>query len=138
MAQRDVARSSHSLKLRIACLAIMLLGSIAVCLPWSVHASLAVKRFNATASDLPLYDRAQPPWTVDARTFMDSLPAFARGGKFGYFTQLARQAGDPQVTRIECAGCFCLNSATCRTNARAGADFKPRPAQFRAGEIIRK
>ena len=83
---------------RMGLAGLTLATSILVCLPWSIHGHLGTVRFNESADALPDYDGAFPPWTTDARAYLDSLPAFTRLESFRYFTHVCLLAGDAQVT----------------------------------------
>jgi hypothetical protein len=82
----------------VTLVSIVLFGSTAVCVPWSIHGSLAAHRLNQR--DLAPIDYAESPvsWSDDARAFLDSLPAFARGDNFQFVSFIAQQNGARQVT----------------------------------------
>ena len=67
------------------------------CAPWSLTIHDAMKRFNETAAPVD-YASAQPPWTADAKAYLESMPAFTREDSFRYFTYVCQQAGDREVT----------------------------------------
>ena len=70
----------------------MLAATLAVCAPWSLRAHAAAVRFNTEAPPLP-YAAAQPPWTAEAQSMMDALPAYAREGNFAFLSAQSRQMG---------------------------------------------
>jgi hypothetical protein len=71
--------------------ALALLASIATCLPWSFAGARAAHRLNTVPLQLPNYAGLSPPWTDDARAYMESLPAFVRMDNAAYLSALASQ-----------------------------------------------
>jgi len=94
---RRASGSRGSLRLFVPFIA-MTAGIVITCLPWTIRASRAVHRFNTVATILPDYDLTPVPWTPEARTAFDQLPAFARSTNFNYLNFLASQRGDTSVT----------------------------------------
>jgi len=92
------AKEKFTLWRASAILATVLLGSILVCLPWSVSRSHAIQRFNDTAAVPPDYDRAAVAWSAEARAMVDSFPPFARHDNFVYVTAVCHAKGEHQVT----------------------------------------
>jgi hypothetical protein len=79
------------------CVGSVVAAAVCVCLPWSVLTARATARFNTVTATID-YDRAQPPWTAEARAVLDGVPAFSRGDNFEYLSFLAQQARQPQIT----------------------------------------
>lgn len=81
-----------------ALLATILIGSVIICLPWSIRGSLSAQRMNQFALVAPDYDHAALSWTAEARALVDSFPAFARNDNFVYITAVCRAKGERQMT----------------------------------------
>jgi hypothetical protein len=94
-------QGSRPAAIRIAMLTTIVAGAVVLCLPWSFSSAQAVKRYNTSAPDEPMFDRAPIAWTAEARAWIGYLPAFARGGNFLYITALSVQAGKSQVTAAD-------------------------------------
>lgn len=72
-----------------------------VCLPWAVRGTRATERYN-TVQTVPLdMDHAYPPWTADAKAFIESLPAFARVENFNYLVHLSQIERLDEVTAAD-------------------------------------
>lgn len=76
---------------RVLYAALVVLVAVAVCLPWALPGARAAHRLNTTPLATPNYARLSPPWTDDARAFMESLPAFVRMDNAAYLSALAAQ-----------------------------------------------
>lgn len=101
------ARSAESNRFTGALrLAVVVIAAVVVCLPWSIRGSLATQRFNTISADVPDYEHASPPWSVEAREFLDSLPAFAREGNFRFITHLAQLDGKALVAKDDVIAFF--------------------------------
>lgn len=101
-----VAAARPRLPLRARLIAIALMGAVAllVCVPWTVHAVLATKRFNDSTLGLTkaaIVEGAPAPtinfnfapigWSDDARALINALPAFAREDNFIVINHWAQQ-----------------------------------------------
>jgi len=74
-------------------------AALAVCLPWLVRGHVMVERFNVETRFEPDWSHASPPWTPEARAYLEGLPAFARGPNFSFLQALARERGARDVGR---------------------------------------
>ncbi len=88
-------------KSKIALPIVVLLTSIIVCLPWSIHGYRAIQRFNTVTRDNPDYDHFRAQWTPEARARIDSLPAFARQGNAAFIDAFVVSRGMRIVTPRE-------------------------------------
>lgn len=84
------------LRRRLAALAVMAVALVAVCVPWSIKTARATERFNTVAASID-FDHASPPWTPDARAYLNTLPAFAQADNFQYLSALAARRGLTEV-----------------------------------------
>lgn len=89
--ERSMHGARTSLLRRTLYAALAIIAAIAVCLPWSLAGARAAERLNTVPLQAPDYARLTPPWTDDARAFMESLPAFARMDNAAYLSALAAQ-----------------------------------------------
>jgi hypothetical protein len=79
-------------------LLLLMVGFLALPLPWSIRSHRAIQRFNTIANTpAPDFASTRPPWSPAAAQRILDLPAFARDGNFGYITHLAARAGLSQV-----------------------------------------
>ena len=93
--------SLHVAWSNICCLGLVLIASVLVCLPWSIHGHRAIQRFNTTTSDNPDYDHFQAQWTPEARGYIESMPAFARKGNASFIDGYVIAGGHRIVTAQE-------------------------------------
>ena len=73
-------------------LAVALMGAVALlaCLPWTVHAVMASKRYNALEVKPIDFNAAPIEWTDSAQATLNALPAFARLDNFAAINLLAQ------------------------------------------------
>ena len=69
----------------------------AVCMPWAISGARAAARLNTTLVVPMNYDQFVPPWTDDARAYLDTLPAFVRPDNAAYLSALATQRGESVI-----------------------------------------
>lgn len=89
-------------------MAIILVGAVFVCLPWSVRGALAIHRFNTVQAEtidftnvrLPNAPADYPPvkWTPEAQAAVNQLPAFARVPNIYQLTLMVLQQRRTEVT----------------------------------------
>lgn len=63
---------------RALCVARAAAIALLVCLPWTIHATLATKRFNSSQAQPIAFNLAPIEWTESAQQALNDLPAFAR------------------------------------------------------------
>jgi len=80
----------------LACMACLMLVSVATCAPWMLRSRAAVERFNGMDPGIA-WERLDPPWTPEAVEVMRALPGFAQQANRAYLGSLGRQAGAAQV-----------------------------------------
>jgi hypothetical protein len=96
--RRDFVRPVSALR-TLSGLTLLLATSIVSCLPWAISTARATERFNTIPSPAPDYARALPPWTSDARAYLDSLPAFARADNFAMLNTIAPRKAITEISR---------------------------------------
>lgn len=94
---RSDAPSAAPWPRRLLGAAVIAATAAAVCLPWAISGARAAERLNTTPSRPVEYDRLSPPWTPDARAYMESLPAFVRADNVAYLSALASQRRESAI-----------------------------------------
>ena len=84
---------------KIGVLATVLVGSILICLPWSIHGSLATRRFNTIPSTPVSRFQNSAAWTPQARAFVESMPAFAQDGTVQSVDYIGQHEGFTKIDR---------------------------------------
>jgi hypothetical protein len=87
----DGAASGARFGVRVVATIGTLVVAVGVCLPWAIHGWRATAAFNASSDGEPDYQSTGVVWTEDARTRIDSLPAFCRRQNVAYLSHVAIQ-----------------------------------------------
>lgn len=121
-------RSARAPALRAAAAtSLVLAASIAICLPWTIRSARATARFNTVPAQAIDYSHASPPWTPEARSLFETLPAFALHDNFAYLSFIAQKRGDRQITPDAIHAYF----DTAFTDTKPGFKYWPEPLNAR-------
>lgn len=100
----------HRLRVRApSCACFRSIASIAfiallICLPWTIHATLATRRFNTLEVKPIAFNLAPITWTTSAQDAIHALPAFARSDIYFVLNHWAQTKGRDTIDGPDVSG----------------------------------